>query len=121
MPASRGGLNLPPAAPASQLIEYHETNLLAMKLGPGSVFMTGESWTGTSFDYVIIKYAAESPSPSLNIQQFANSVVLNWPDAAFGLQSAPGITGTFTNIPGATSPYTNSISAGRQFFWLISN
>jgi hypothetical protein len=37
------------------------------------------------------------------------------------LQSALDITGTFTNIPGATSPYTNSMSAKRQFFRLISN
>ena len=31
----------------------------------------------------------------------------------------PAITGTFTNIPGATSPYTNVISSGQRFFRLI--
>jgi hypothetical protein len=35
------------------------------------------------------------------------------------LQSAPAVTGTFTNIPGATnSPYTNPITAAQQFFRL---
>jgi len=47
--------------------------------------------------------------------------VLGWTTAAFGLQSAPTITGTFTNVPGATRPHTNPISGGEQFFRLISN
>jgi hypothetical protein len=34
------------------------------------------------------------------------------------LQSAPAVTGTFTNIPDATSPYTNPLSARQQFFRL---
>jgi len=31
------------------------------------------------------------------------------------LQSAPNITGTFTNLPGATSPYTNPITGAHKF------
>jgi hypothetical protein len=41
--------------------------------------------------------------------------------AGFALQSAPAASGSFTNIPGATSPYTNPISGGQQFFRLISD
>jgi hypothetical protein len=37
------------------------------------------------------------------------------------LQSAPAVTGTFTNLPAATSPYTNALTAPQQFFRLISN
>jgi hypothetical protein len=48
-------------------------------------------------------------------------LVLSWTNAAFGLQSAPTINGTFTNVPGATSPYTNPIVDLQQFFRLISN
>lgn len=64
--------------------------------------------------------AASEPAtpPTLNIRRLGSNVVLNWTDAAFGLQSAPAITGTFTNVPGATSPYTNSISGGQRFFRL---
>jgi hypothetical protein len=29
------------------------------------------------------------------------------------------ITGALTNVPGATSPYTNPISGGQQFFRLV--
>ncbi len=33
----------------------------------------------------------------------------------------PDITGTFTNVTGTTSPYTNPISGAQQFFRVISN
>ena len=48
-------------------------------------------------------------------------LVLSWTNAGFNLQSAPTMTSTFTNIPGATSPYTNSLAAPRQFFRLAGN
>jgi hypothetical protein len=50
----------------------------------------------------------------------SNQVVLTWTNAAFSLQSAPAITGTFTDISGATSPYTNPVSGVQQYFRLIS-
>ncbi len=64
-----------------------------------NLFITGY-WgvTGSGSDFLTIKYAAPPP-PSLNIQHLANSVVLSWTDEAFGLQSAPAISGTFTNVP----------------------
>ena len=34
---------------------------------------------------------------------------------------APAVTGTYTNISGATSPYTNTIAGGKRFFRLIAN
>jgi hypothetical protein len=43
---------------------------------------------------------------------------LNWTNAGFSLQSAPAVTGTFTNIHGATSPYTNPAPRAQQFFRL---
>jgi len=47
--------------------------------------------------------------------------VLNWTNTAFSLQAAPSLTGTFTNIPNATSPYTNVSAAGQLFFRLQAN
>jgi hypothetical protein len=41
------------------------------------------------------------------------------PNPAFTLQAAPAVTGTFTNVPGATSPFTNQINGGQEFFRLI--
>ena len=37
------------------------------------------------------------------------------------LQSAPAVTGPFTNLPAATSPHTNPLTAPQQFFRLEGN
>jgi hypothetical protein len=87
----------------------------------GNVFVTGESVGSVGFfDFVTIKYSTAQPIP-LNIQQVENHLVLSWTNPSFRLQSASAISGTFANVPGATSPYTNSISDPQQYFRLISN
>ena len=67
-------------------------------------------------------FSLNLPIP-LNIQCNGACMVLSWDDpaSAFSLQSAPTLTGQFTNIPGATSPYTNAITGAQQFFQLIGN
>jgi hypothetical protein len=57
-------------------------------------------------------------APTLNIQWINKAAVLTWNDPSVSLYTAPTINGVFTNISGATSPYTNGISASRQFFEL---
>ena len=57
----------------------------------------------------------------LNIGRVGSQAVLSWSDPAFILQSAPFAAGTFTNVPGAASPYTNSLGAGAKFFRLKTN
>jgi uncharacterized delta-60 repeat protein len=85
----------------------------------GNVFVTGYSDPGDfSHEYTTIKY---SPIVLLSIQPAGNKVVLTWTNANYGLQCAPSTSGVFTNIPGATSPYTNSPTSSQQFFRLINN
>jgi hypothetical protein len=57
----------------------------------------------------------------LNIQSISNTVVLSWNDPAsvFVLQAAPTVNGIFTNIPSASSPYTNAITNPQQYFQLV--
>ena len=87
----------------------------------GNVFVTGQSWGSVgAFDFATIKYSIAQPIP-VAIQWVDSELVLSWTNAAFGLQSAPASTGAFTNIPGATSPYTNPITGAQQYFRLISN
>ena len=57
----------------------------------------------------------------LNITPIPGSVVLSWTNPVFNLQAAPEVTGAYTNIPCATSPYTNPITSGQKFFRLIGN
>jgi hypothetical protein len=70
---------------------------------------------GSSFSDVVDP--SSSPIP-LNFQRIGNDLILTWSDSSFLLQAAPLVTGTYTNVTGATSPYTNSISGDQQFFRL---
>jgi uncharacterized repeat protein (TIGR03803 family) len=79
----------------------------------------GSSGNGTVFSL--------SFAPQLTILPSVANVVLTWPTnvagfsyAGYTLQSAPAVTGPFTNLPGATNPCTNPITGAQQFFRLIS-
>jgi hypothetical protein len=61
-----------------------------------------------------------APIP-LRIEPSAGKVILTWSNASFGLQAAPSVAGAFTNVPGATSPFTNTMSGGQKFFRLKTN
>jgi hypothetical protein len=84
--------------------------------------LTFTSWGGSAtglFSYVrTTPSAAVSPIP-LSIKQISNKVVVTWTNAAFSLQSATNVTGTYTTITGAASPYTNDLSGARTYFRLI--
>jgi len=89
----------------------------------GNVFVTGispqSSTNSYPYDYVTIKYSSSVPPPRLDFQLLNHQLVLSWTNAGFNLQSAPGVTGAFTNLPAATSPYTNTPTGPQQFFRLI--
>jgi uncharacterized repeat protein (TIGR03803 family) len=57
----------------------------------------------------------------LNVQRLSQSIVLDWRHAGFALQAAPEPRGAYTNVPGATSPYTNPLSGSTKFFRLIGH
>jgi hypothetical protein len=66
--------------------------------------------------------ATVSPIP-LTIRLAGTNVVLSWndPGSVFSLQSAPVVTGTYTNVTGASSPYTNAANSAQKFYRLKSN
>jgi len=59
------------------------------------------------------------PEP-LSIELVGSDVVLKWTNPAFNLQAAPTVTGSYTNISGATSPYTTPVSGQQRYFRLAS-
>jgi len=70
-------------------------------------------------DNFILNYSTSSVSPApIYIQLAGTNVVLTWSNSAFGLQSAPFAAGTFTNVTGATSPFTNGIDGPAKFYRL---
>jgi len=79
----------------------------------GTTFTGGDLDKGTVFKLDLTL----SPIPLL-FQHLPGKLVLNWTNAAFSLQSAPEATGVYTNIAGASSPFTNAISGNRHFFRL---
>jgi len=69
--------------------------------------------------YLARAVSGESPTPIPLQWQLQNQrLVLSWTDADFQLQAAPEATGTYTNVPNATSPYTNPLTGPRRFFRL---
>lgn len=59
------------------------------------------------------------PQPiPLTIQPFGPNVVLTWTNSAFSLYSSPFVTGPWTKVNGATSPFLTNASGTRQFFEL---
>jgi hypothetical protein len=71
-------------------------------------------------DNFSLNYAkVPTPSAILSIQIGVTGAVLSWNDPTFNLQSAPAVTGTYTNISNATSPFTNALEPSEKYFRLI--
>ena len=103
--------------PASYANQAHD---IAVDLA-GNVCVTGYV-NGAEFgdEFVTIKYSSTTliVPTTLAIQAAENRIVLSWTNAAFSLQAAPTVHGYYTNVLGATSPYTNMITGAQQFFRL---
>jgi len=77
----------------------------------------------TAFDFEFVQFKVEvveaPPQPiPLQIARAGNNVVLSWSDPRFVLQAAPTADGTYTNVPGAISPFTVPITGTSRFFRL---
>ena len=104
------GLSLPtPAAPVGTYVPFK----LSGNMLYGTTREGGSVGNGTVFKIDLFN--------SLTIQSLGNAVVLTWANNGFSLQAAPNLTGGFTTIPGATSPYTEAVSGPQRFFRLIGN
>src|SRR5262249_14738108 len=88
------------------------SNLAASKGPTLSLHTDGNS--GSQIALTRINYAVNPGPVTLSIARVGNDVVLTWPTGT--LQRSPTVTGTYTNMVGATSPYTNSVSGGQGFF-----
>jgi len=87
----------------------------------GNVIVTGSSGNSdVGFSYATIKYSSSVAPVHLDFQRLNNQLMLSWTNAGFNLQSAPFVMGTFTNVPGATSPYTNSMTGSQRYFRLAT-
>jgi len=82
-----------------------------------SPFTSGYSMFLQNVADIEVGVAPPAPEP-LTIQVVGSNVELSWTQPAFELQASPVVTGTYTNIPSATSPYTTPISGEQRYFRL---
>ncbi len=94
----------------------------------GGLILSGDILYATAYQGgsmnkgLVFKLDLSVSPPLLSLTRRSNQLVMTWANTNFTLQSAPLVTGTYTNIPGATnSPYTNPITGTQQFFRLIGN
>jgi len=85
--------------------------------GLGATILVDDLKVGLSFASVTATNLLVSPIP-LKIQRVSASCILTWLDPSFMLQSSLSTTGTFTDVLGASSPYTNPITGPAKFFRL---
>jgi hypothetical protein len=79
-----------------------------------SLTMYTDGNPGSQLTLTRINYANSVAPVTLSIARFGGSVVLNWPNGT--LQQSTNIAGIYSDVIGATSPYTNSISGPQRFF-----
>ncbi|HEX3798572.1 MAG TPA: hypothetical protein VH413_07720 [Verrucomicrobiae bacterium] len=109
---ANGILNFTLNAPQSPEIVMSFTNLSA-SAGQTLTFYTDGS-SGSQLTLSRLNYASIGSAPlNVSIAQSGTNVIVTWPSGTLQ-QSANALTG-FSDVTGATSPYTNAIS-GTKFF-----
>jgi uncharacterized repeat protein (TIGR03803 family) len=91
--------------------------------GPGGTLygMTTEGGTNGDGTIFVLNLASPITNPiPLGAYLINRAIVLSWTNSAFKLQSAPALTGAYTTVAGAASPYTNALSGSQQYFRLSS-
>lgn len=77
----------------------------------------GGDWMG--IDYVsITKEIIQLNMPTIDLA--GGKINITWDGAGASLQSAPAVTGPWTTIPTATSPYSETIQAGQNRFYRLT-
>ncbi|MEI6074782.1 MAG: Ig-like domain-containing protein [Verrucomicrobiota bacterium] len=75
--------------------------------------------SGSVITVTVVNPLPASPIP-LTFQKVNTGLVLNWTNAAFYLQSATNVAGPYTYILGASSPYTNDVTASPMRFFRLT-
>lgn len=96
--------------------------LTGVALVGGNLYCTASSG-GTFNDGTVFALTLSPASPPvvLNQNQANHALILSWTGTALSLYSAPQVLGPYTNIPNATSPYTNTSFGPQRFFRLKAN
>jgi hypothetical protein len=108
---SSGTLSYTFNAPHSPEIVVTFTNLSA-SIGQ-TLSLHTDGLGGSQLTLTRINYSVAAPV-AVSIQKIGGGVVLSWPGGT--LQRSTNVLGPYTDVTGATSPYTNAITGSREFF-----
>jgi len=96
------------------------SSLTASQLGQ-ITFLNPGGYSPGSYSAQLLSTAelvpASAAQPTLQSARYGAGLVLSWP-SGYQLLSATNITGPYSPVNGATSPWTNSFSKPREFFRL---
>jgi hypothetical protein len=79
-----------------------------------------DGFGGTSTSLITVNVTASTPIP-LSANFAGGNLVLSWDNPAFSLQFSTNVAGPYVTIPGATSPYTNSVTTNAAGFFRLQN
>jgi hypothetical protein len=77
---------------------------------------SGGNGGSVSVSKVRVGKTFDSVFPSPQIQTIGGQTVVTWSDPTVTLQSATSVLGPFSDVIGATSPYTNNTAQPIQFY-----
>jgi hypothetical protein len=86
--------------------------------GYDSTIFVDDLKVGLSFAAVTGAVVARPNPIALSALRTGNNLRLSWTNSVYSLEAAPVASGPFTNVPAATSPYTNSLTGSAKFFRL---
>jgi hypothetical protein len=102
------------------------TNVSGVATQPNAInvyafaFREGTGGGVMEVDNVMVGKSFADVAPVASVNQFGNNAVVTWANPLWSLLAAPTVTGTYTNIPGATTPFTNILSGSEKYFRLTN-
>jgi len=106
-------------------------------VSPGNLLVSGGTLYGTRGDggpggqgsvFSLVLEPTEPPTArvpllwqTVRLPPAGEFLVLAWTNSSFVLQAAPSVTGAYTNVPGASSPFAVAVGGPQMFFRLQAN
>lgn len=88
--------------------------------GPGSPLVTLAT-AGLNENLRGVRFGPNPlPTEEISVSTDPTDIILTWP-APYTLQSSTNVAGPYTNVPSATSPYTNAFGSASQMFFRLSH
>jgi len=104
------------------LTPFYLTGTNGLVAGPNTLdfqmYNAGTSWNPTGVRVDIWALEAATAPPTLQILRAGAEITISWSpsDSTHHLQSAPAVTGPWTVIPGAKTPFTTNAASARVFY-----